>query len=58
MSGLSTRAGWFVWADVARVFVNGRSREVIMQDMQRRIERADGRKEREDAIQVSLARIL
>ncbi|EHY52659.1 hypothetical protein ABEF95_012026 [Exophiala dermatitidis] len=33
------------------VFVNGRSRPVIMQDMQRRIERGDLRQEKLDAIQ-------
>ncbi|KAJ4509825.1 hypothetical protein HRR83_006845 [Exophiala dermatitidis] len=33
------------------VFVNGRSRPVIMQDMQRRIERGDLRQEKSDAIQ-------
>ncbi|EEQ90039.1 uncharacterized protein BDCG_05159 [Blastomyces dermatitidis ER-3] len=33
------------------VFVNGRSRDVIMQDMRRRIERGDVEKEKEDIIQ-------
>lgn len=35
------------------VFVNGRGRDVIMEDMQRRIGRGDIRKERTEAIQVS-----
>ena len=34
------------------VFVNGRSRSVIMEDIQRRIERGDIKQERLDAIQV------
>ena len=36
----------------ARVFVNGRTRTVIMQDMRARIERGDINLERKDAIQV------
>jgi 2-oxo-4-hydroxy-4-carboxy--5-ureidoimidazoline (OHCU) decarboxylase len=35
------------------VFVNGRSREVIMEDMKQRIERADIRAEEREAIEVS-----
>lgn len=35
------------------VFVNGRSRPVIMEDMQRRIDRGDLAQERKDAIEVS-----
>ena len=38
---------------VVSTFVNGRPRPVIMEDMQRRIERADLRQEKVDAIQVS-----
>jgi hypothetical protein len=34
------------------VFVNGRERPVVMQDMQRRIERGDIEAERGEAIQV------
>jgi hypothetical protein len=34
------------------VFVNGRPRSVIMEDMQRRIERGDGKQEKLDAIEV------
>jgi OHCU decarboxylase len=36
------------------VFVNGRPRPVIMQDMQSRIDRGDIKQERLDAIQVRL----
>ncbi|EXJ84475.1 hypothetical protein A1O3_05143 [Capronia epimyces CBS 606.96] len=36
------------------VFVNGRSRPVIMEDMQRRINRGDGKQEKQDAIQVRI----
>lgn len=35
-----------------RVFVNGRGRDVIMQDMRRRIDRGDIEKEKEEIIQV------
>lgn len=35
------------------VFVNGRSRPVIMEDMQKRIDRADPKLERKEAIDVS-----
>ena len=34
------------------VFVNGRSRPVIMDDMQKRIDNGDARQERQDAIKV------
>lgn len=34
------------------VFVNNRSRDVIMEDMQRRIDRADIEQERRQAIEV------
>lgn len=37
---------------VHSVFVNGRGRDILMQDMQRRIERDDIEKEKEDIIQV------
>lgn len=37
---------------VESVFVNGRSRPVIMEDMQRRIERGDITQEKQDAIKV------
>ena len=36
------------------VFVNGRSRRVIMEDMERRIKRGDAKQEKLDAIQVGL----
>lgn len=35
------------------VFVNGRSREVVMRDMERRIERGDREKEKREAVEVS-----
>jgi hypothetical protein len=41
--------------DISSVFVNGRSRPVIMEDMQRRIDRGDLKQEKTDAIQVSLS---
>lgn len=37
---------------IDRVFVNGRSRPVIMEDMQKRIDRADIQQEKKDAIKV------
>lgn len=37
---------------VDRVFVNGRSRPAIMEDMQKRIHRNDVQQEKQDAIQV------
>jgi OHCU decarboxylase len=36
----------------SRVFVNGRSRHLIMEDMKRKIERGDLKQEKADAIQV------
>lgn len=36
-----------------RVFVNGRGRDVIMEDMRRRIDRGDVEREKEETIQVS-----
>lgn len=41
-------------ATIYRVFVNGRSRPVIMDDMKERIERGDIRMERAAAIKVGL----
>lgn len=37
---------------VDRVFVNGRGRDVIMEDMRRRIERGDGEAERREGVDV------
>lgn len=38
--------------------MNGRSRDVIMEDMQRRIDRADAQTEKQDAIKVRLCPFL
>lgn len=38
--------------ELARVFVNGRPRPVIIEDMEKRIERGDIKQEKLDAIQV------
>jgi hypothetical protein len=44
---------WIDWLTcVPSVFVNGRERPVIMQNMRERIERGDIEAEREEAIQV------
>jgi hypothetical protein len=45
---------WLTTKCLCRVFVNGRSRRVIMEDMERRIERGDLELEKLDAIQVCL----
>jgi hypothetical protein len=44
---------WIDWLTcVSSVFVNGRERPVVMQNMRERIERGDIEAEREEAIQV------
>lgn len=51
------KQGWVLLATansgLCRVFVNGRSRQVIMEDMRKRIERGDIMAERREAIRVS-----
>lgn len=41
-----------MWICHYRVFVNGRGRDVIMEDMRRRIDRGDIEREKEETIQV------
>lgn len=41
-----------MWIYHYRVFVNGRGRDVIMEDMRRRIDRGDIEREKEETIQV------
>lgn len=47
---MKARLEWLILT-VDSVFVDGRSRQVIMGDMKERIERGDERQERIDAIQ-------
>jgi hypothetical protein len=53
---LAAAVSMVIWIDwltcVPSVFVNGRERPVIMQNMRERIERGDIEAEREEAIQV------
>jgi hypothetical protein len=44
--------GMLYLTHISSVFVNGRPRRVIMEDMQKRIDRGDIKQERSDAIQV------
>jgi hypothetical protein len=54
MAGFLLRSPIHMLIFDTRTFVNGRPRPVIMEDMEMRIERADPRQERIDAIQVCL----
>ena len=48
---------WLTLELLYSVFVNGRSRRVIMKDMEQRIRRGDTKQEKTDAIQVCLSLI-
>jgi hypothetical protein len=55
MTPCSTHLARPLLTGLGSVFVNGRERPVIMQDMRRRIERGDIEAERREAIQVCFA---